>query len=295
MKFQTLAAVAVLSMAVFGCAPVTEGSKQTTRIETPLADAAKASQAESADLKCKPQPNAIFLGDPGCHGGGCPSGELPCHECDSNGNCWCSTCCVAIKDRPKDWRTQEELRKQNANPSLRPTCEPQTDGARTQPETCSGNWMWTYCSHGEEDCAAGSGCRNNVISVWMNRRPQCLSDPVAAQAAIERSCSSCNRQYCRRSSDLVHPLSEGSVAQGEAQLVYEGSGEKCYNVKLVRREGPENLPTINMVIYVDGYAKTTLAQANDSTDICGKKILVYGLTINGWPSARIYWRSTEIK
>lgn len=33
--------------------------------------------------------------------------DFPCAECDSKGDCWCSTCCVAAKDRKPGWQKAE--------------------------------------------------------------------------------------------------------------------------------------------------------------------------------------------
>lgn len=61
----------------------------------------------------KPRP-VVILGDPGCHGGGCPDATEPCKECGPDRWCWCSTCCVALKDRPKGWRARDAAAREKA-------------------------------------------------------------------------------------------------------------------------------------------------------------------------------------
>jgi hypothetical protein len=57
---------------------------------------------------------AVILGEPGCHGGGCPDASTPCKECGADGWCWCSTCCVALSERPSGWKVRDELAKEKA-------------------------------------------------------------------------------------------------------------------------------------------------------------------------------------
>ena len=56
----------------------------------------------------------VMLGEPGCHGGGCPDDSAPCKECGTDGWCWCSFCCVALSERPSDWKARDELAKKKA-------------------------------------------------------------------------------------------------------------------------------------------------------------------------------------
>ena len=118
------------------------------------------------------------------------------------------------------------------------------------------------------------------------------SDPVAAAEAIERSCSSCNRQFCRQSAGDMQPLSEGYVGPDDGDLVYGGSHEKCYNVKFVKFVGRS---WMNIHIYIDGTFQARL-NLNESTDVCGKDIMVYGQWVETYnKNDRAYWHSTELK
>ena len=80
---------------------------------------------------------------------------------------------------------------------------------------------------------------------------------------------------------------------GEWRLVYNGSGEKCYNVKFVRKEGNG---LVQIVVYVDNQEKERLRGVDESTDVCGKKIDIYGGYISPWDqTTKGYWRATEIR
>jgi hypothetical protein len=71
-----------------------------------------ASQATNPD--CRPREKTVMLGDPGCYEGGCPDKSSPCKECRADGACWCSTCCVAARQRQVNLQHEDDSRKSNA-------------------------------------------------------------------------------------------------------------------------------------------------------------------------------------
>lgn len=69
---------------------------------------------EPAPPKASEPEEVVIKGEPGCHGGGCPDATTPCKKCGADEWCWCSTCCVALKDRPADWEVRDRAAKEKA-------------------------------------------------------------------------------------------------------------------------------------------------------------------------------------
>ena len=67
-----------------------------------------------ADAAKTPKKDVVMMGDPGCHGGGCPDASTPCKECGPDGWCWCSTCCVAMEKRAAGWKERDAQAKEKA-------------------------------------------------------------------------------------------------------------------------------------------------------------------------------------
>ena len=78
-----------------------------------------ASQGQATSSDCAARKTAIMFGDPGCHEGGCQDKSTPCKECRADGACWCSTCCVAARERLANVRQQDGARKSNLRPAAR--------------------------------------------------------------------------------------------------------------------------------------------------------------------------------
>jgi hypothetical protein len=58
--------------------------------------------------------DVVMLGEEGCHGGGCQDQSTPCKECGADGWCWCSSCCVALKDQSADSKAKTAAAKEKA-------------------------------------------------------------------------------------------------------------------------------------------------------------------------------------
>lgn len=161
-------------------------------------------------------------------------------------------------------------------------------GVTTQAATCSAQWIWAYCSQGEQDCQASSGCRNAVVDTWLKRRRDCESDPVKAAAAIDRSCKSCNRQYCKTKIDGAEAQASGTLTGNEWRVVYSGSTERCYTITFVRQVGESQL---RIQIESNGVYRALLYGPNESADICGNNITIrtylYSNSIAYW-DARLF-------
>lgn len=62
-----------------------------------------------------------------------------------------------------------------------------------QPTTCNRAWLMQFCPRG---CDEAADCRTAVIDHRL-KEGDCMNDPIKASEKVNRSCTECNRVFCR--------------------------------------------------------------------------------------------------